>query len=95
MNFEPLNRHLLLSKLKEEEEEKKSTILVPDDYSVVKSRHETYGVVAVARDCEKVPRDYVGQKVLVNNAMVEEVNIKGKTYYLMLENHVYGILSES
>ncbi len=93
MKFEPLNRHLLLSKIKEEEE-KKSTILVPDDYSVVKARHETYGVIAVAKDCEKVPRDYVGQKVLVNNAMVEEVNIKGETYYLLLENHVYGILSE-
>ena len=94
MKFEPLNRHLLLSKLKEEEKEKKSTILVPDDYSVVKARHEIYGVIAVAKDCEKVSKNYFGQKVLVNNAMVEEVNIKGETYYLLLENHVYGILSE-
>ena len=90
MRLEPLNRHLLLSLVQEEKEEKKSTILVPEDYSVVKSRHETYGVVAMAKDCEKIPRDYIGQKVVVDNTMVEEVNIKGQTYYLILENYIYG-----
>ena len=92
MRFEPLNRHLLLSPTQEEEEEKKSTILVPEDYSVVKSRYETYGVVAIAKDCEKMPRDYIGEKVVVDNTMVEEVNIKGQTYYLILENYIYGII---
>ena len=90
MRFEPLNRHLLLSLVKEEKEEKKSTILVPEDYSVVKSKYETYGVAAIAQDCEKIPRDYIGQKVVVDNTMVEEVNIKGQTYYLILENYIYG-----
>jgi len=94
MSFEPLNRHLLLMPIKKEEEEKKSTILVPEDYSIVKSRYEIYGVLAVAKDCEKVSKHYIGTKVLVNNAMVEEINIKDKTYYLMLENHIYGIISE-
>ena len=92
MRFEPLNRHLLLSLVKEEKEEKKSTILVPEDYSVVKSRHETYGVVAIAKDCEKIPRDYIGEKVVVDNTMVEEINIKGQTYYLILENYIYGTI---
>jgi len=91
MRFEPLNRYLLLSLIKEEKEEKKSTILVPEDYSeIVRSRYETYGVVAIAKDCEKIPRDYVGQKVVVDNTMVEEVNIKGQTHYLILENYIYG-----
>ena len=36
MSFQPLNRHLLLDTLEvETKEENKSTILVPDDYSVV------------------------------------------------------------
>ena len=91
MRFEPLNRHLLLSLVKEEKEEKKSTILVPEDYSeTVRSRYETYGVVAIAKDCEKIPRDYIGEKVVVDNTMVEEINIKGQTYYLILENYIYG-----
>jgi co-chaperonin GroES (HSP10) len=92
MSLKPLNRHLLLAPLEKEEKEKKSTILVPEDYSVVKSRYETYGVLAIAKDCEKIPRDYVGQKALVNNAMVEEMSVEGKTYYLILENHIYGVL---
>ena len=93
MSFQPINRHLLLEPIVQEtKKEKKSTILVPDDYSVAKSQYETYSVLAIAKDCEKKINLSIGDKVVVDNRMVEEVKIKHEAYYLLLENYVYGII---
>ena len=90
--IEPLNRHVLLNPVEKQEEQNKSTILVPDDYVQVKSPYETYSVISVARDCEKVSSSDVGRHVVVNNSMVEEVKVHGETHYLLLENYVYGVI---
>ena len=92
MNFKPLNRHVLLHPVEKEKEENKSTILVPDDYVQVKSPYETYSVLDMARDCEKVSNSDIGKHVVVNNSMVEEIKVNGETYYLLLENYVYGVV---
>ena len=94
--LEPLNRHILLEPVESEEtEEEKSTILVPDDYSVPKSRHGLCKVLAVARDCDKFNNTDVNKTALVNNSMVEEIKVGDAIYYLMLENHAYGLFNES
>ena len=92
MTFKPLNRHTLLHPIEKVEKENKSTILVPNDYIQVKSPYETYVVADIARDCEKVNDDDIGQQVVVNNSMVEEIKVHGETYYLLLENYVYGVI---
>lgn len=92
MTFKPLNRHMLLHPVEKVKEENKSTILVPDDYVQVKSPYETYSVVDVARDCEKMSDGDIGRQVVVNNSMVEELKVHGETYYLLLENYVYGVI---
>ena len=92
MIFKPLNRHTLLHPVEKVEKENESTILVPDDYVKVKSPYETYVVVDVARDCEKIRDGDIGQQVVVNNSMVEEIKVHGETYYLLLENYVYGVI---
>ena len=93
--FKPLNRHVSLEPVESEEtEEEKSTILVPDDYSVPKSRHSLYKIVAIARDCEKLNDVDINKTLLVNNSMIEEIKVKDTIYYLMLENHAYGLFSE-
>lgn len=90
MNFKPLNRHVLLFPVENVEEEK-STILVPDDYIKIRSSHETYTVMAIARDCEKMSDSDIDCQVVVNNSLVEELKVRGETYYLLLENYVYGV----
>ena len=92
--FKPCNRHLLLEKVEEVVEEKKSTILVPDNYSVPKSRYGLCKVLAVARDCDKFNNTDVNKTVLVNNSMIEEIKVEDTVYYLMLENHAYGLFKE-
>ena len=92
--LEPLNRHVLLEPIETEETEEKSTILVPDDYSVPKSRYGLCKVLAIARDCDKFNSSDVSNTVLVNNSMIEEIKIEETVYYLMLENHAYGLFNE-
>jgi len=90
MKFEPLNRHLVLEPIEKEVQEKQSTILVPDSYVQNKTPHETYKVVSISRDCEKMVEKNIGQYVVVDNGMVEKIKVHETTYYLLLENYVYG-----
>jgi co-chaperonin GroES (HSP10) len=92
MKFEPLNRHLLLKPVsKKKEEKKQSTILVPEDY-VAKKRYDTYKLVSIAPDCTNLSSADAGKIVVVDNAMVEQVDINGDVLYLLLENYIYGAL---
>jgi hypothetical protein len=92
MPLKPFNRHVVLSPVEREVQEKKSTILVPDDYIQNKVPYEVYKVIDVARDCEKITDTHVNRHVVVNNNMIEEIKVHGITYYLLLENYIYGAL---
>ena len=94
MTFKPLNRHALLHPIEKIEKENESTILVPDDYVKIKNPYEIYVVADVAHDCEKLRIGHIGDEVAVNNSMVEEIKVHGETYYLLLENYVYGVVRQ-
>ena len=92
MSLNPMNRHLLVEEVRtktKEEEANESLVLVPDDYKV-SSQFGSYKVLKCAKDCEKIGEAFVGRKVVVENSMVQKVPLEGKTYYLVLENYVYG-----
>jgi co-chaperonin GroES (HSP10) len=91
MSFKPLNRHIRLEPIEEREEEKESAILVPDNYKVKTSPYSLYKVLAVSKGCSNFDDGAVNKNVLVNNSMVEEIKVNGETYYLLLENYVYGL----
>ena len=92
MGLKPLNRHILLEKIALEEiETEQPKILLPEDYSIAKSPYDVYKVLAIAEDCEKLSQSDLGCAVLVNNSMVENATYNKETYYLLLENYVYGI----
>ena len=91
MSFKPVNRHLVLREVAAPKEKEQSAILVPDDYNVKVSPYGVYEVVATADDCTKVGDLNAKTKVLVNNAMVEEISVDDSNLLLILENHVYGV----
>ena len=93
MSFKPLNRHLLLEPIQESASDDSPTILVPDDYKPKTSPYGFYKVLAAAEDCS-VGVNLAYRQVIVQDNMVEHVEIKGETYYLVLENYVlmYGNL---
>ena len=88
MSFKPLNRHILLEPIQaNSSEDNGSTILVPEDYKPKISPHGFYKVLAAADDCS-VGNNLAYRQVIVQDNMVEQIEIKGETYYLVLENYV-------
>jgi hypothetical protein len=75
----------------EKEKEEDTTILVPDNYVVNKPPHGLYKIKEIAEDCERFDEDDEGRLAVVNNSMIEEIKVKDETYYLLLENYVYGL----
>jgi len=89
--FSPLNRHLLVEEVEQEAPEKEeSLVLVPDDYSIKKSPHGTYKILKLAPDCEKIKEGHINYNIVVDESMVQEISLGAQTYYLILENYVYG-----
>jgi co-chaperonin GroES (HSP10) len=92
VGFKPCNRHLLLKEVEEQKDIPTPTILVPDDYKANISPYGVYQVVDRAPDCAKLATLGAGDKVVVNEGMVENISVDGHNLVLILENHVYGVL---
>ena len=84
----PLNRHLVVDPI--EEVKTDSGVLVPEGTMVDISAYK------LARVLESAPGSSLekGMEVVVPSHTVEEVSFFGKTYYLVLENHVVGFLRQ-
>ena len=87
MNFEPMNRHLLIEPI-EENQEQENVILLPEEYRPQKSPYLYAKVLAKARNVE-IPVE-VGDTIVCERRMLHEVKLSDQTYYLMLQNYVFG-----
>ena len=86
--FVPHNRHILVEILEEEEEKKEQSFLLPDDYKKQKPPYVLCKVVGFSHDCNI---DITTNcNIVVQRSMLETIEILGETYYLVLENYVYG-----
>ena len=90
MYLEPHNRHLLVHPLEDKEETK--GFILPEDYKVPKTQHVICDVLGKAGDC-KVTVD-IGDRIVVERTMLQEIKAMGETNYLVLENYVYGRLQD-
>lgn len=88
--FDPLNRHLLVSR-KEVEEKNDNTFLLPDDYQKPSDPYEVVKVLSKAIDCTiEVDAD---DHVVVERSQVQTVSFEGQEFHIVLQNHVYGVLT--
>ena len=88
--FDPLNRHLLVSR-KEVEEKNDNTFLLPDDYQKPSDPYEVVKVLSKAIDCTiEVDAD---DHVVVERSQVQTVSFEGQEFHIVLQNHVYGVLN--
>ena len=88
MSLKPHNRHLLVQLIEVEEED--SSILLPENYSVVPA-HCAVVLVDSAEDCTL--QASAGAKLLVSASMLEKISVDNNTYYLILENYILGCFS--
>jgi hypothetical protein len=89
MKFEPCNRYLLIEKSSAAKEE--SLIALPDNFKT-KEKYERVKILLIASDVR--PPISPGQQVVVLAHMIEEVDFGEGKVYLVLENHVVGVLKE-
>ena len=91
----PFNRHILITPEYIEREKKKqqSTILLPDDYTKVEGKYCSAIVHATAEDC-RFESLTIGARILVDRAMIEEVEFDGKKHHLILDNYVIAQIKE-
>jgi len=92
MSLIPENRHLLVNPIEESQESNydRVQLLMPDDFKPPQSLHVVCEVVSIAKDSK-----FYGEavdRIVTERRMLQEMQIEGETYYLVLENYVFGRL---
>tara|TARA_A100001515_G_C4583832_1_gene213852 strand:- start:1763 stop:2089 length:327 start_codon:yes stop_codon:yes gene_type:complete len=91
----PFNRHILITPeyIEREKKKERSTILLPDDYTKVEGKYCSAIVHATAEDC-RFESLAAGARILVDRAMIEEVEFEGEKHHLILDNYVIAQIKE-
>ena len=98
LSLKPLNRHLVIVPHFKKENKTDHGVLLPEDYKPEQERWVAATVVDVAPDCSANVRNLKpgyseATEILVDRSMINEITHKGKSFYVILENYVTGILS--
>ncbi len=90
MSLIPENRHLLVIPIEEPISQNHDTVqlLMPDDFKPPQSLHVVCEVVSIAKDSKFYGE--VVDRIVTERRMLQEIKIEGETYYLVLENYVFG-----
>ena len=93
--LKPVNRHLLIVPHVEENETSTGVIL-PEDYKPEQGTYIEATVVEIADDCDKQFRhlkydNICDKSIVVDRTMIQEVNLKDRTHFMILENYVVGV----
>ena len=91
MKLYPRNRHLVVEPIENEEEEEKTTVLLPEGYGKPKPPFVQARVREVSPDCAS--NFSKGDSIVLERSMLQEVTVEDAEFYLVLENYVYGVLS--
>ena len=90
MSLIPENRHLLVIPIEEPISQNHDTVqlLMPDDFKPPQSLHVVCEVVSIAKDSKFYGE--VVDRIVTERRMLQEIKIEGETYYLVLENYIFG-----
>tara|TARA_Y100000361_G_scaffold132025_1_gene129170 strand:+ start:737 stop:1009 length:273 start_codon:yes stop_codon:yes gene_type:complete len=88
--FTPCNRYLLVERVVQPDPENEILIALPEGSFTTERRYEKVQIVGISSEVR--PPLAVGQQVVVLSHMIEEVDFGDGACYLVLENHVLGIV---
>ena len=91
--FKPLNSHIQIEPGAPDTKETTTGILLPDDFKATEERYITATVVARSQDVKLPGSLQKGTQVVVDRAMIEEINFGNKSINVILENYILGIIS--
>ena len=92
MKFQPVNRHIWVSVVRDEKPDDHGQILLPEDYKPTQNPYAVCSVNTAAEDCTL--NISTGDKIIVENSMINELNYGNETVSIILENYIYGILRD-
>ena len=90
--FQPCNRYILIERLTVPQETE-ILIELPEGFRPQVATHELVKIKAVS--CGTKPPLAQGDKAVVLSHMIEEVDFGEGKVYLVLENHIVGIIKEN
>ncbi len=88
--LKPVNRYILVEVPKPSDELQALSIVLPDDYRAEQGSHATVSVLGVASDVRLDLSD--ASQIVVDRSMIEEINVGGTIYNIILDNYVVGIV---
>ena len=93
--LKPVNRHLLIVPHVKKNETSTGVIL-PEDYKPEQDQYIEASVIDIAADCDKQFRhlrygNLDNNRIVVDKSMIQEVTLKDKTHFMILENYVVGV----
>ena len=91
--MKPVNRMLLVDPVDNSEEGKKPAFYLPDDV-VTNKEFEIVSLIDAAEDSKFVDFLPLNIELVVEGHMLRKVDVNDKTFYLVLENHVLGVLPQ-
>ena len=94
MQFIPFNRHLVVELIEEENKADESLIVLPSDYEKPQSPYAKALVREVASDSKLDNCVQALDEILVERRMLHKIEIDDSSFYLILENYVYGRLDK-
>ncbi len=89
MHFKPFNRHVVVD-IVEEKKEEKGLVVLPTDYKKPTTPHVKATVIEAAEDSKFHGILFANDTVLIERRMLQKVEISEYTFYLVLENYIYG-----
>ncbi len=87
--FIPVNRYIVVE-LPPRREDISSDILLPEDYAPKLAAHVVGTVCEFAEDV-RFPLN-IGDRVIIDRSMLEEIEVDNETYSVVLDNYVIGII---
>ena len=94
MNFKPFNRHIVVDLIEEQKEGKNSLIVLPTDYEKPQSPYAKAIVIEVADDSKFHGKLSVNDVLLLERRMLNKIDVNEFSFYLVLENYVYGRINK-
>lgn len=88
--FTPFNRYLVVDLVEEKEDKQNSLVVLPSDYEKPVSPLAQAIVIEVADDSKFKDSLKLNDIILVERRMLSKVDISEYSFYLLLENYVYG-----
>ena len=91
--FTPFNRYLTVD-LIEEKEKEDSLVVLPNDYEKIVSPLAKVVVIEIADDSKLKGKLKINDTIIVERRMLNKVDINEYSFYLILENYIYGRITD-